>query len=72
MSQPIGTYDPVRRALAHLLETLADHRARGLRPDRERLLDDACMRFNLSPNDSEALGRLIRESEAGGNIRRES
>ena len=66
MTQPVGTYDPVRRSLEYVLETLAARTARSLPADTERLLDEAGMRFNLSPNDAKVLARLFRESEKSG------
>ena len=71
MTKPFGTYDPVRRALEHLLEALAERRDQNLPLDKERLLDEASMRFNLSPNEARTLARLIRESDAPGNSARE-
>ena len=62
MTQPVGTYDPIRRALEYLMEAIAEREACGLPVDRERLLDEAGMRFNLSPNDTEALARLVRKA----------
>ena len=66
MTQPAGTYDPVRRALEYLLEALAERKAANLPLEKGRLLDEAGMRFNLSPNETEALNRLIRENDGKG------
>ncbi|MDR2726627.1 MAG: hypothetical protein LBC10_01370 [Deltaproteobacteria bacterium] len=67
MTQPPGSYDPIRRALEYLQEALAERKAQGLPPDGERLLDEAGMRFNLSPNEARSLARLFREHDAHGN-----
>ncbi len=59
MEQIPGTYDRVRRALEHLLERMADDKARGKAVDRGRLLDETGMRFNLSPAEAASLERLL-------------
>lgn len=55
--------DLVRRALKYIVERQKE------RPgtDAGALLDEAGMRFNLSPRDQEALERLFR-SQTGGDI----
>jgi len=49
--------------LEYLLAALAERKAANLPPDKGRLLDEAGMRFNLSPNETEALARLLREND---------
>jgi hypothetical protein len=58
MAGPAGTPDLVERALRYLLEKL---RADSGPADRERLLDEAGMRFNLSPYEAQALRRIFCE-----------
>lgn len=48
----------VRRAAAHVAAELAD-KGETDRADLHRLLDDAAMRFNLTPLDQQALERLF-------------
>lgn len=48
----------VRRAAAHVAAELADKGGRE-RADLHHLLDDAAMRFNLTPLDQQALERLF-------------
>ena len=62
MAQTPGTYDLSRRALEYILERMAEERAQGKKADRARLLDEAGMRFNLSPADTASLARLLAES----------
>ena len=62
MTQTPGAYDLSRRALEYILERMADERAQGRKADRARLLDEAGMRFNLSPADTDGLARLLAES----------
>ncbi len=60
----MGTIMPaselLKRALTHLLEERAAHPEKPL----GALLDDASMRFNLSPRDADSLLRLLRENGA--------
>ncbi len=49
----------LRRAFAHLLTQRAQHPEKKL----SDLLDDASMRFNLSPKDAESLQRLLHDEE---------
>ena len=51
----------VRRALRYIIERMQE------RPgaDLTRLLDDAGIRFNLSPNDQESLLRLLSQEKTG-------
>ncbi|MDR1857472.1 MAG: hypothetical protein LBR22_10025 [Desulfovibrio sp.] len=53
--------DLLRKALEHVLEQ------RALFPEKSvtTIVDEAAMRFNLSPLDADALGRLVAE-ETGG------
>lgn len=59
----MGTIMPaselLKRALAHLLDERAAHPQKPL----AELVDDASMRFNLSPKDADALLRLLREEQ---------
>ena len=59
MSQLPGTYDLARRALEYLLARMAELREKGLPVDKERLLDETGMHFNLSPLDAAFLARLL-------------
>ncbi len=52
--------DLVRNALAFVLEARTERPGEPL----SRLLDEAGMRYNLSPLDSERLSRLLREESA--------
>ena len=63
MTQPAGTHDLIRQALAYLLEQRAQRKAQGLPVNGARLLDEAGMRFNLSPVDAGALERLFAENK---------
>lgn len=47
--------DPLKKALTWALEERRDHPERGPLP----LVDEAGMRFNLSPKESDALLRLL-------------
>ena len=49
----------LKRAFAHLLEERAAHPEKPL----AALMDEASMRFNLSPLDAESLFRLLRDEE---------
>ncbi len=55
MSQLIGQSELVKRAAMYVSETLNEY------PERDLLaiIDEAGMRFNLSPADSESLRRLF-------------
>ncbi len=55
MSQLINQSELLKRAVVYVSETLSEH------PERDLLtiIDDAGMRFNLSPTDSEGLRRLF-------------
>lgn len=54
--------DLVREALAYILEARAGRAGVSL----SGLLDEAGMRYNLSPLDAERLGRLLRDEAAAG------
>lgn len=58
----------VRRAAAHVAAELADRGNKGEtnRAALHRLLDDAAMRFNLTPLDQQALERLFLTSPESG------
>ena len=58
MSSILPTGELVRRAAAFVAETRKAEPARSL----DSILDEAGMRFNLTPLDSEALYRLFAES----------
>ncbi len=55
MSQLINHSELLKRAAAYVAETLVEHPER----DIHAIIDEAGMRFNLSPNDSESLKRLF-------------
>ena len=61
MATIIHREELVRRALAYLLERKKEKPSMGM----SELLDDAGIRFNLSPLDQEALERLL-GSQTGG------
>ncbi|MDL2290620.1 hypothetical protein LJC09_00745 [Desulfovibrio sp. OttesenSCG-928-F20] len=49
----------LKQAAAHISENLAEHPEKKL----AEIIDEAAMRFNLSPLDSQALTRLFSETE---------
>ena len=55
----VGNQELVRRALEYIDSKLKDTPKADLR----LLVDDAAMRFNLSPNESESLYRILREDK---------
>jgi len=55
-TQPTG--EPIRKAAAFVAETRKEQPERSL----ESIVDEAGMRFNLTPLDSEALLRLFKNS----------
>ena len=58
MNTIIPATELLKRAFVHLTEERAAHPEKSL----DSLLDDAAMRFNLSPKDAESLLRLLREN----------
>ena len=60
MSTIMPQSELVRKAAAYL----AEERARDPRKDLSQLLDEAGMRFNLTPLDAMSLERLFRNSPA--------
>ncbi len=55
MSTIVSQSELVKRAAVYVAEVLKEHPER----DLHSIMDEAGMRFNLTPNDSEALLRLF-------------
>ncbi len=60
MSQLIGHSELLKRAVIYVSETQSEQPERNL----DSILDEAGMRFNLGPADSEALKRLFTQENS--------
>ncbi len=60
MSTLMPQSELLRRAVTHVHESVQEHPEKQLHAH----IDDAAMRFNLSPLDAEALGRLFAKTPA--------
>ncbi|MDR0826925.1 MAG: hypothetical protein LBN33_03480 [Desulfovibrio sp.] len=58
MSTIVGQSELVRRAFMHLNDLVRDNPGKKV----PELVDEAAMRFNLSPLDSEALYRMFKDA----------
>ena len=59
MATIVGNQELVKRALEHIDSKLKETPQADIR----LLVDDAAMRFNLSPKESESLYRILREGK---------
>ena len=62
---PMATVMPHEELVRRALQYISERRQASPELSFDALLDDASLRFNLSPRDQEALERLYREQTGG-------